>query len=88
MNVLCNKQKLSFPESRFNEETGRNEYTGDGTVTVTPKPNIQTIPDWVRDTNTFKEAVKAGRIFELTVVAPAQIAAPATEEKTEQTKAA
>jgi hypothetical protein len=80
MQVLCSKHKLTFAVTSFNKKTGRNEYSAkkDDTVTVSPKPEIQTLPDWVRDTNTFQEALKAGRIFEINVLGTVPIAALAT----------
>ena len=73
MQVLCNKYQLAFPTTRWNELTGMNEYAGGDTVSVSPKPTPQTIPDWVRDTNTFKMAVSAGQIFEINVVTQPQV---------------
>lgn len=70
MEVLCTKHKLSFPVVHWNEKTGRNEYGGES-VSVSPKPTIQTVPDWIRDTETFKQSVVAGHVFEVNVVRPA-----------------
>jgi hypothetical protein len=56
---------------------GYHQYgANEDAVTITPKPEIQTVPDWVRETNTFKAAAAAGKIVELNVVHP-QIAAQA-----------
>ena len=77
MQVLCNRQQLTFAPAHWNAKTEMNEYEGGGEVSISPKPTIQTVPDWVRETNTFKQAVAAGRIFEVNVVNPTQVSAPA-----------
>jgi hypothetical protein len=47
-----------------------------GTFTILPKPGIQEVPDWVRDTAAFKLAASYGIVTEV-VMAPAQAAAEA-----------
>jgi len=84
MDVLCTKHKLSFPVSHWNEKTGQNDYDGGETVTISPKPGPQTVPDHIRDSNTFKEAVAAGHLFEVNVVRPS----PAKPKPAKRTKAA
>ncbi len=79
MRLLCTKQTLRFVPAGG----------GEG-VTVSPKPGIQEVPDWLRDTDTFKAAAPAGVIVDLDnlgaskpaaeVVAPAIAPVPAEDK--------
>lgn len=73
MQILNHRQQLLFS----------NPQGGDH-LNVAPKPGIQTVPDWVRDTPTWMAAVKAGIVVELTVV-PAPALEPVVEEVSEAT---
>jgi hypothetical protein len=70
MQLLCHKQQLMF----INGGGGDN-------FTLAPNPGIQTAPDWIRDTNTFRAAAKASLIVEVGVIAqPAEVPVePVTE---------
>lgn len=82
MNVLCHKQQLSFTNhGKWVESAGKagtSKYVpghyedGNGEhVTVAPQAGIRKVPDWVRDTETFARAAKAGLIVEVGVMGPA-----------------
>lgn len=55
MRLLSTKQTLLFAK-------GGN---GGEHVTVTPKPGIQEVPDWIRETGTFELALSKGVIVDL-----------------------
>ena len=79
MRLLCTKQTLRFVPAGG----------GEG-VTVSPKSGIQEVPDWLRDTDTFKVAAPAGVIVDLDnlraptpaaeVAEPAVVATPAEDK--------
>ena len=78
MQVLAHRQHLLFIS-----ENGGDHFS------LESKPTIQTAPDWIRDTGTFKHATKAGLIVELNVVTPAAVAPvvdPEPESETEPTE--
>jgi hypothetical protein len=63
MQVLAHRQHLLFIS-----EKGGDHFS------LESKPTIQTAPDWIRGTETFKHATKAGLVVELNVVTPAAVA--------------
>lgn len=70
MTLLVHKQAMTFADSNGNQQ-----------FTVVPKQGPQNAPDWVRDTETYKAAVKSGFIAEIAVITPqpAQIEEPAKD---------
>ena len=78
MRLLSTKQTLLF--ARNNGDL-RQQGGGDN-VTVSPKPGIQEVPDWLRETTTFEEAAKAGVIVDLDNLGRAPVAAPVVEQPT------
>jgi len=68
MKVICQKQTLLFTEQIVRAE---HENTGHINtvlrIIVRPMAKIQTVPDWIRDTPTFRLAAAAGLVAEIDV---------------------
>ena len=77
MRLLSTKQTLLFARNNGDLRQG-----GGDNVTVSPKPGIQEVPDWLRETTTFEEAAKAGVIVDLDNLGRAPVATPVVEQPT------
>lgn len=97
MQVLAHKQLLTFiNQGTFIPGSGKpgtpdyvpGQYEGGGGdhFTLTPKANIQTVPDWIRESSTFKHAVKAGLVYEVAVLSPEPVADPEPPKPTKPVK--
>ena len=93
MTILCHKQQLVFVNHGTfvpaSGKAGTDDYVaghyengGGNSVAVTPKADFQIVPDWVRNTETFKRASKAGIIVEVNLVPP-----PSDEAESKEVKA-
>jgi hypothetical protein len=85
MQILAHKQTLAFTNhGKWNNKKKVYEGGGGHTVTIKPKPGIQEAPDWIRGTDTFKQAEAAGIIFEIqTKKVPEAVAVAQAQAKTE-----
>jgi hypothetical protein len=71
MQVLCPKHNFTFfNRGPWNAKSKGYEGGGGDKFVLSPKPSLQSIPDWVRHDNTFKAAAKVGAIVEIQRVVP------------------
>ena len=78
MTILLHKQVITFVDyGKLNKKTKQLDGGTGEQVTVKPVTGPQVVPDWVRDTDTFKQAVKSGLITEINVLTQqAEMVAP------------
>lgn len=70
MELLTHKSTLLFSAPGTWSEAHSRYEGGGASLTIKPKPGIQTAPEWIRNTATFKAAIKAGLLVEINRIVP------------------
>lgn len=82
MKVFCTRRQLSFiNHGKWNDETKKYEGGHATSVEINPQPGVQEVPDWIRNTDTFAHAKKAGLIVEVELVSEKVKPIPPTLEE-------
>lgn len=82
MQIIC-KKKFQFTKSTITENaSGQFVENVEERLIVSPSPNPQTVPDWIKQDKLFGLAVKDGAILQVATVVDAEDAPAADAEAT------